>query len=109
MLFNEKYGIAHINFSTGRIIIEHDNVEIEENFEGLIRGFAKLTGGQRESLGMMQYSVTKLPYEFIFQIDSLDGIIITIENMRKIDEIVQYIKNSLADINYNMLYENTDF
>ena len=106
--FNEKYGIIHVNYSTGRIIIEHTDDEelsgIDENFEGLIRGFSKLIGGERESLGMLQYCVAKSPYDFIFQIDGRDGIVITVENMRKIDETVRYIKNALADINYNMLY-----
>ncbi len=113
MLFNEKYGIAHINYNTGRIIIEHSADEelsgLEDNFEGLIRGFAKLCGGERESLGMEQYRVTTSPHEFIFQLDGIDGIVITVENMRKIDEIVRYIKDSLADINYNMLYQSTEY
>lgn len=113
MLFNEKYGIAHISYSTGRILIEHSPDEelpgAEENFDGLLRGFSKLIGGERESLGMSQYRIAGAPFEFIFQLDSLDGIVISVENMRRIDEIVDYVKNSLANINYNMLYQQTDF
>lgn len=109
MLFNEKYAIAYINFSTGRIIVDSADDEfsysLEDNFNGIIRGFAKLVGGERESLGMMQYRVTNLPFDFIFQCDPNLGIIIESENIRNIDKMVRYIKDSLQDINYNMLYE----
>lgn len=112
MLFYEKYAVSHINFSTGRILIEHSadesDPDVDRGFDGLIHGFSKLTGGRRESMGMQQYRVTKSPYDFIFQIDGRDGIVITVEDMRKIDEIVRYIKNAIADINANMLYENAE-
>ena len=112
MLFNEKYGIAHVSYNTGRILIEHRSDEYlngtEDNFHGLIRGFSRLIGSEREGLGMMQYRIANAPYEFIFQLDSLDGIVITVEDMRKIDTIIRYIKDSLADINYNMLYMEHD-
>ena len=103
MLLYEKYSISHINYNTGIITIEHSG-DIEEDFEGLIRGFAKLTEGRKESLGMMQYRVTNAPFDFIFQIDFIEGIVIVAEDMRKIDKIVGYIKESIADINYNLLY-----
>lgn len=111
MLFNEKYGISHINYNTGRILIDYANDGSEyyenetDNLQGLLRGFSRLIGGERESLGLMQYKITNSPYEFIIQWDTLYGIVITIENMRKIDEIVKYVKNSIQEINYNMLYE----
>ena len=112
MLFNEKYGISHISYNTGRILIDfradEDLCEIEENFEGLIHAFSKLTGGERESLGMSQYRVGKSPFEFIFQLEGRDGIVLVVEDMRKIDETIKYIKNSLYDINYNMLYQRND-
>lgn len=112
MLFNEKYAISHISYNTGRIIIEYqideELKEPEENFEGLIRAFSRLTGRERESLGMMQYRVGNLPFEFIFQLEIHDGIVIVIEDMRIIDDAIKYIKNSLYDINYNMLYQNRD-
>lgn len=108
MLFNEKYAISHINYNTGRIIIEcADNDEYCENetdnLQGLIRGFSRLIGGERESLGMMQYKIKNSPYDFIIQWDTMYGIVITVEDMRKIDEIVGYVKNSIQEINYNML------
>ena len=113
MLFNEKYAISHVNFNTGRILIDHSTDEeltnIDENFDGLIRGFCRLTGGCREGIGMNRYIVRRAPCEFAFQIDLLDGIVITVENMRKIDETVIYIKTALADINKNMLYQNNEY
>ena len=112
MLFNEKYGISHISYTTGRILIEHKPDEeletIEENFEGLIRGFARLAESERESLGMMQYKVSGSPYDFVFQLENSDGIVMIVEDMRRIDETVRYIKDSLADINHNMLYLERD-
>lgn len=109
MLFNEKYGISHINFSTGWISIDAADDEFSysetDSFEGLIRGFSRLIGGERESLGMMQYRITNSPYDFVFQWDNAQGIIIVAEDIGKIDSIVKYIKNSLSEINYNMLYE----
>lgn len=110
MLFNEKYGISHISYNTGRIIIDYaDDGSETDNLQGLIRGFSRLIGGERESLGMMQYKITNSPYEFIIQWDTMNGIVITVENMRKLDEIVKYVKNSIQEINYNMLYEERDF
>ena len=110
MLFNEKYGISHISYNTGRIIVDFEDDEYSENetdnLQGLIRGFSRLIGGERESLGMMQYKITNSPYDFIIQWDTMYGIVITVEDMRKIDEIVGYIKNSIHEINYNMLYED---
>lgn len=113
MLFNEKYAVSHINYSTGRVCIEHSSdgelSTPEENFEGLIYAFTRLTGGRRESLGMQQYGVSSSPYEFVFQLEAHDGIVIVVENMRKIDETVRYIRDSLADINYNMLYLQREY
>ena len=114
MLFNEKYGISHISYNTGRIIIDYVDEDNEDylcedaGLEGLIRGFARLIGGIRESLGMMQYRITNSPYEFVIQWDTMYGIVITVENMRKLDEIVNYVKNSIQEINYNMLYEQRE-
>ena len=113
MLFNEKYGISHISYNTGRIVIDFSESEYAEdetdNLQGLIRGFSRLTGGERESLGMMQYKITNAPYDFIIQWDTMYGIVITVEDMRKIDETVGYVKNSIQEINYNMLYEERDY
>ena len=113
MLFNEKYGISHINFNAGWIIIDssYDMYEDEENaaFHGLVRGFSKLIDDEIESLGMMQYKIRNAPFDFIFQFDNTHGIVIVAENMKHIDKLVNYIKNSLYDINYNMLYEKTEF
>lgn len=110
MLFNEKYGISHIDFNSGRITIDFNNEGISPNntdgFDGLLRGFSKLIGGEIESLGMMQYKAANSPYDFIFQRDNQYGSVIVVENMRQIDETVKYIKNSLAEINLNMLYED---
>lgn len=109
MLFNENFGIAHINFNTGRVIIDYSHDEFtdpqDNAFDGLLRGFSKLIGGRIESLGMMQYKIQNCPYDFIIQWDNLDGIVISVENMNKIDDTVKYIRKSLYDINYNMLYE----
>lgn len=109
MLFNEKYAISHIDFNTGRIIVDASDDEFssspEDNFNGLIRGFARLVEGERESLGMMQYRVTNSPFDFIFQFDTVYGIVIESEDLRSMDKMVKYIKDSLSDINYNMLYE----
>ncbi len=108
MLFNEKYGISHISYSTGRIIIEYADNEYSEDetdsLQGLIRGFSRLIGGERESLGMLQYKITNSPYEFVIQWDSMYGIVIVVEDMRRVDEIVGYVKNAIYDINYNLLY-----
>lgn len=109
MLFNEKYGISHVNFSTGWILIDVNDDELssyeKESFDGLLRGFSKLIGGEIESLGMGQYKTENSPYDFIFQWDSNFGIVIVAENINRIDETVKYIKNSLEEINCNMLYE----
>lgn len=110
MLFNEKYAVSHVSYNTGRIIVDYSNdSEYGEDEEaalyGLIRGFSKLIGGERESLGMMQYKITNAPHEFVIQWENMYGIVIVVENMKQIDEIVKYIKNSIYDINYNMLYE----
>ena len=112
MLFNEKYAISHVSYSTGRIIIDYSidseyNECEEEVLQGLIRGFSKLIGGERESLGMMQYKIADAPHDFIIQWENLNGIVIVVENMRKIDETVKYLKNSIQEINYNMLYEDS--
>ena len=119
MLFNEKYGISHISYNTGRILIdfsedeffvtEDDFFYFNEHLEGLIRGFSRLIGGERESLGMMQYKISNSPYEFVLQWDTQHGIVIIVEDMRKIDEIVKYIKNSIYEINYNMLYQKKEY
>lgn len=113
MLFNEKYAISHVSFNTGRILIEHSTDEelqnIDDNFDGLIRAFCRLTGGCREGIGMNRYIVRSAPCEFALQLDSSDGIVITVENMHRIDETVRYIKNALADINKNMLYQNNEY
>ncbi len=113
LLFNEKYGIAHVSYNSGRVLIEHTCDEelptTEDNFNALIHGFSRLTGGRRESLGMMQYRVESAPFDFIFQLDNLDGIVISVEDMRRVDETVRYIKESLSDINYNMLYQNAEY
>ncbi len=113
MLFNEKYGIAHVSYNTGRVMIDHtadDEISSADDcFDALIYGFSRLIGGRRESLGMMQYRIDGSPYDFIFQLDSRDGIVITIEDMRRIDEIIAYIKASLADINRNSLYLDHGF
>ena len=111
MLFNEKYAVSHISYNTGRIIVDYSSdleyaQDDEAVFHGLIRGFSKLIGGERESMGMMQYRITNAPHDFVIQWDNMYGIVIVVENMRNIDEIVKYIKNSIYDINYNMLYED---
>lgn len=107
-ILNEKYAVSYVSYNTGRVSIDHtpddDLSSPEENFEGLIYAFSRLTGGRRESLGMQQYAVTSSPYEIVFQLEAHNGIIIVIEDMRKIDEAVRYIRDSLADINYNTLY-----
>lgn len=113
MLFNEKYGISHINFSTGWISIDSADDEYSysetDSFDGLIRGFSRLIGGERESLGMMQYKITNSPYDFVFQWDKTQGIVIVVENIAKMDTTVKYIKESLSEINYNMLYEDRGY
>lgn len=105
MLFNEKYAISHINFSTGFIAIEHSGDDMsEEPLTGLVRGFSRLIGDEGESLGLMQYKIRNSPHEFVIQWDSEYGVVVVAEDIRKMDEIVKYIKNSLYEINYNMLY-----
>ncbi len=112
MLFNEKYGITHINYNTGWILVEcdEDGFDDSENngLDGIIRGFSRLIGGRSESLGMMQYRIDKSPYDFVIHHDTTQGIVIIVEDMRKLDEIVKYVKNSIYEINYNMLYEEKD-
>lgn len=111
MVFYEKYAISHVNFSTGWITIDvaYDEYSSGEDdcMSGLLRGFSKIIGGEIESLGMMQYRISKSPYDFIFQWDLERGIVIVVEDMRKITEIFRYIKTSLDDINMNLLYEQT--
>ena len=115
MLFNEKYGISHISYNTGRIIIDYSNDDdgyYEEEIDhmlALVKGFSKLLGDEHESMGMMQYRIRNSPYEFVIQWDNLCGIVITVENMRKLDEIVRFIKNSIYEINYNMLYLDREY
>ncbi len=113
MLFNEKYGITHINYNTGWILVDcaDDEYSEDETFglDGIIRGFSRLIGGERESLGMMQYRIDKSPYEFVLHYDTTHGIVIIVEDMRRLDETVKYIKNSIQEINYNMLYEEKDY
>ncbi len=108
MLFNEKFGISHINYNSGRICIDYSADEQlsspEDNLWGLIEGFSRLCGGIRESTGYASYSVSNSPYEILFSLTNNEGIVITVEDMRKIDDIVKYVKDSIADINYNMLY-----
>ncbi len=112
MLFNEKYGISHISYNSGRILIDCSESEFScddnDGFEGLIRGFSRLIGEDHESLGMMQYKIKNSPYEFVIQWDTMYGIVIIVEDMRKIDEIVKFVKNSIYEINYNMLYEKKE-
>ncbi len=107
MLFNEKYAISHINFSTGFIAIEHNGSEYsyDEPLTGLVRGFSRLIGQESESLGTLQYKIRNSPHDFIIQWDGTYGVMIVAEDIRKMDEIVKYIKNSLYEINYNSLYE----
>ena len=107
MLFNEKYAISHINFNTGFIAIDYSDSGLidEEPIVGLVRGFSRLIGEESESLGLMQYKIKNSPHEFIIQWDSSYGVIIVAEDIRKMDEIVKYVRNSLYEINYNMLYE----
>ena len=107
MLFNEKYAISHINFSTGFIAIEHDIDDItdEEPLSGLVRGFSRLIGEEIESIGLMQYKIRNSPHDFVIQWDSDYGVVIVAEDIRRIDEIAKYVKNSLYEINYNLLYE----
>ena len=108
MILNEKYGISYINYNTGIIYIEYTCDEylnsIDENFQGLIQGFSKLCNGHRESLEYYSYTISNLPYDISFTMTNSGQILMFIENMRKIDEAVKYIKNSLIEINYNMLY-----
>ena len=112
-ILNEKYAVSHISYSTGRICIDHTPDEelasLEDNFEGLIYAFSRLIGGRRESLGIQQYAVNSSPYDFVFQLEERSGIVIVIEDMRKIDEAVRYIRDSLYDINYNMLYLQREY
>ncbi len=110
MILNEKYGISHISFSTGRISVECDEAgeTIDECFNGLLSGFSRLTGGNTADVGMGQYTVEKLPYDIVFQLDGADSIVIVAEDMRHIDEIVRYVRESLCEINANMLYEYRD-
>ncbi len=107
MILNEKYAVSHINYSTGRICVESDGEDdsMEDSLFALLRGFARLVGGEVVDMGMRQYAVEKSPYDFVFQIDSMDGIVITVEDMTHIDEIVRYVRESLCEINVNMLYE----
>lgn len=105
MLFNEKYAISYINFNTGFIAIDCSGECGEDPMDGLIRGFSRLVGEESESLGMMQYKIRNSPHEFIIQWDSTYGVVIVAEDIRKMDETVAYVKNSLYEINYNMLYE----
>lgn len=113
MLFNEKYGISHIDYNTGRILVdcadEEYSVYETGGLDGIIRGFSRLIGGERESIGMMQYKIAKSPYDFVFHFDTAYGIVITVEDMRKLDETVRYIKNSIHEINYNLLYEEIEY
>ncbi len=107
MLFNERYAISYINFNTGFIAIDHNEEEYieEEPITGLVRGFSRLIGEESESLGLMQYKIRNSPHEFVIQWDSSYGVVIVAEDIRRMDEIVKYVKNSLYEINYNMLYE----
>ncbi len=107
MLFNERYAISHINFNTGFIAIDHSDDEYmtDDPITGLVRGFSRLIGQEYESLGLMQYKIRNSPFEFVIQWDREYGVVIVAENIRKMDEIVKYVKNSLYEINYNMLYE----
>ncbi len=106
MLFNEKYAISHINFSTGFIAIEHSGEYTEEEpITGLVRGFSRLIGQDSESMGLMQYKIRNAPHDFVIQWDSEYGVVIVAEDIRQMDKIVKYVKNSLYEINYNLLYE----
>lgn len=109
MLFNEKYAIGHINFNTGWITLDINTDEFsnpeEDNFSQLLNAFSRLIGGEIESLGMMQYKIRKSPYDFVIQYSGDYEIVIAAENLNQMDAIVKYIKEALADINVNMLWE----
>ena len=53
----------------------------------------------------MQYKIRNSPHDFVIQWDSDYGVVIVAEDIRRIDEIAKYVKNSLYEINYNLLYE----
>ncbi|MDE7390284.1 MAG: hypothetical protein K2M82_05015 [Lachnospiraceae bacterium] len=114
MLFNEKYAISHVNFNTGWIVIDYDGYippEWEEDeyygLNALIRSFAKFMDGEIISLGMMQYKIDNSPFDFVFQWDNEVGIVIVVEDLNKIGQMFNYIKETLAEINVNfgVLYE----
>lgn len=110
MLFNEKFAIVHINFSTGWITIDAAEDRFTnpdtDSFSQLIYAFSRLTGGEVESLGMMQYRISKAPHDFVFQCGSGSEVAIVVENINKIDAAVKYIREALAEINANMLWEH---
>ncbi len=110
MILNEKYGISHISFSTGRISVECDEAgeTIDECFKGLLSGISRITVRNTADESMRQNTEQMLPYDIVFQLDGADSIVIVAEDMRHIDEIVRYVRESLCEINANMLYEYRD-
>ena len=110
MLFNEKFAIGHINFSTGWITIDAAEDRFTnpdtDSFSQLLDAFSRLIGGKVESLGMMQYRISKSPHDFVFQCGSDSEIAIVVENINEIDAVVKYIIEVLAEINANMLWEH---
>lgn len=107
MLFNEKFAIGHINFSTGWITVDTSADQFtdpeDDCFSQFIYSFSRLIGGEVESLGMMQYKISGSPYDFVIQSGSGSEIIIVAEDVNKMDSTVKYIREALAEINLNML------
>lgn len=111
MLFNEKFAIGHINFNNGWITVDVNSDEYSDTendcLSQLVRSYSRLLNSHEESIGMMQYKINGSPYDFVIQYGGLSELVIVVENMNQLDDTVKYIRQSLAEINQNMLWEET--
>lgn len=90
-----KYKIAHVSNQDGWISIydtSDDSPNYDaESFAELLKLFQKKCNGTIKDIGNMQYEIENLPVQIIFQWDSCFGSVIIIKNLKKLDDVVEFI------------------
>lgn len=89
-----NYRITSINDADGWIFISADNsFENPVAFIELVKTIAQSVHGKITSIGNTQYQVSNVPFDLVFQWDSLFGIVVINNNLADKSVVLKFLKN----------------
>lgn len=89
-----EYQIININDIDGWIFISaDDSFETPDAFVSLVKAISSSVGGEISPAGWMQYKISNLPFDLVFQWDDLFGIVIINNNQLLKDDVLCFLKN----------------